>query len=54
MAPGSANASDMIVAPAHILLLLFSVLALVRELPEVMSTVAEILFWFWAYCRFIR
>ena len=44
----------MIVAPAHILLLMASILALVREFPEAMSTIAEGLLWYWAYCRFVR
>jgi hypothetical protein len=44
----------MPVTLAHLLGIFVCILALVREFPEVMSTVAEGLLWYWAYCRFVR
>ncbi len=50
----SANESDMVVAPAHILLLMVSVLALIREYPEAMSALAEAYLALLVYRRFLR
>ncbi len=44
----------MIGAPAHILLLMVSVLALVREYPEATSALAEAYLALLVYRRFLR
>lgn len=44
----------MIIAPAHILLLLLCVFALAREYPEAMSTLGQAILALWAYRRFLR
>jgi hypothetical protein len=54
MVPGPANASDMLVAPAHILLLMVGVLALIREYPEATSALAEAYLALLVYRRFLQ